>query len=659
MEKLEAGHPATQSKDVASENLDRLRELFPEAFTEGQVDFDVLRELLGNAVDTGDEKYGLTWHGKRKARRLALTPSTGALRPAPEESVDWETTQNLMIEGDNLEVLKLLQKSYAGKVKLIYIDPPYNTGNDFVYPDDFRDSIRNYLELTRQVDGEGKKVSSNTDTGGRFHTAWLNMMYPRLKLARSTLRQDGVVFASIDDVEKAHLQLMMDEVFGRENFLGCIVIRTATDNNPTQVSTQHEYMLVYAKNREHVGNWSRPSRKAAIIAEKHEELRRVYGDDVASIQSDLRRFIRENEDQLAGVTHYDNVDHKGVFHDGDVANTRFGGYEYAVLHPVTGKPCKVPEKGFRFPEATMREMIEADDIMFGADETTLIKPKKRLETVSELLRSVIYEDGRASTRRVERLMARGVFDNPKSDTILRDIIEFATAEGDLILDFFAGSGTTADAAMNLNAELESSRRFILVQLPEPLDPDQSAHRPAIRFCDEVGIPRTIAELTKERLRRVGREVRTGERAGKVDLGFRVFKLDSSGIRPWDPRPEDLEATLFENVDHLKDDRTEDDILFELLLKLGLDLTVPMEERTIAGKRVHSIGGGVLFVCLATEVRAEDAEALAMGIVNWRDDRDPAGEVSVVFRDSGFENDVAKSNVAAILEQRGVETVRSL
>jgi len=663
MEKLEAGHPDTQSEDIVADNLDRLRELFPEAFTEEKVDFEVLRELLGDAVDTGDEKYGLTWHGKRKARRLALTPSTGTLRPAPEESVDWDTTQNLMIEGDNLEVLKLLQKAYAGKVKLIYIDPPYNTGKDFVYPDKFGDNIRNYLELTGQVDGEGRRASTNTDTGGRFHTNWLNMMYPRLKLTRPLLSSQGVVFVSIDDREFPQLRQVMNEIFGEENFVGTIVWRTATDNNPTQIATDHEYLVCYAKDKSSLGFWEMPSEKAEVIQQKYVELRSELGNKPGDIQEALRAWIRSEvksgDTDLDGVSHYSYVDEEGVYYPGNSANTRPGGYDFDIRHPVTDEVCAKPQNGFRWPRETFEEAAQRGDVHWGEDHTTVPKIKKRLETATELLKSSYYEDNRGSTQELTSLMGGKVFDNPKSPRLLRRLIGFSTEDEDLILDIFAGSGTTAEAVVALNAADGGNRRYLLVQLPEVLDASDSNQQAAVALCDRLGVPRTIAEVAKERLKRIPLKLSSDGLETLPDPGFRVFSLDSSNIRPWNPKPEDLEGTLFDSVDHLKNDRTEDDILFEILLKLGLDLTAPIEERTIAGKRVHSIGGGVLFVSLANEVGADDAEALAMGIVNWRDELDPVGEVSVVFRDSGFENDVAKSNVAAILEQHGVETVRSL
>ena len=659
MEKLESGHPDTQSKEIVAENLDRLRELFPEAFIEGKVDFDVLRELLGDAVETGDEKYGLTWHGKRKARRLALSPSTGTLRPVPEESVDWDNTQNLMIEGDNLEVLKLLQKSYAGKVKLIYIDPPYNTGNDFVYPDDFRDTIRNYQELTGQVDGGGKKVSSNTETSGRFHTDWLNMMYPRIMQARSMLGPDGLMAVHIDEHERARLEQLLDEIFGEENRLGTIIWNKGNPKGDSRgVSYQHESLLLYTRNAEELfrtGDLRRPKKNAERMLS---EARNIIDSapSIAAAREKFKSWVARESTLTGGERMYNRLDDSGrVYRLVSMAwpNKKRAPDEYfrPLVHPRTGQPCPVPERGWRNPPDTMRRLLDQRLIEFGLDETT--QPQRIYyldENMYEGIPSIVKFAGSDDTI-FKKWSLR--FENPKPVNFASDIITWLTghASNALVLDFFGGSGTTGHATWLANERDRGDRRFIMVQLPERIGTEGS---------------HTVADVALRRLKLASAELGSGAVSGGgsgtgagIDLGFRVFKLDSSNIRPWDPQPEDLESTLFDSVDHLKDDRTEDDILFEVLLKLGLDLTVPMKERTVAGKRVHSIGGGVLFVSLATEIRAEEAEALALGIVDWRDELDPVGEVAAVFRDSGFENDVAKSNVAAILEQHGVDTVRSL
>jgi adenine-specific DNA-methyltransferase len=367
MEKITKEHSLSQSKDIVSENLEHLKTLFPQIFKEGKIDKEELLSILGDEIETSQEYYRFTWAGKNMARREANKPSTATLRPDKESSKDWDSTQNIFIEGDNLEVLKLLQKSYANKIKMIYIDPPYNTGKDFVYKDNYNDNLGNYLAITGQVDEEGKRINTNSESDGRYHSNWLNMIYPRLKLARNLLKDDGVIFISIDDNEQSNLKKIGEDVFGEENFLGQIIIQTATDNNPRQINTEHEYMIAFAKAKDNLTNWFAPSSSAFKIQLKYNELKEKYKDELHSIQIELRSWIKKEKDNLPKVTHYDNVDEKGVFHDGDIANTIFGGYKYEVLHPLTKKPCKIPEKGFRYPKDTLLKMIENNDILFGED----------------------------------------------------------------------------------------------------------------------------------------------------------------------------------------------------------------------------------------------------------------------------------------------------
>ena len=417
-----------QSADGAQLNLDALYQIAPSCFTEVAdpdsggvkriVNFDVLRQLLGdNAVEDAPEAYEFNWVGKQAARAEVLKPIKKTLRPVKEDSVDWDNTQNLYIEGDNLEVLKLLQKSYLGKVKMIYIDPPYNTGNDFVYHDDFAMSADEYAEASGSVDELGNKYIKNMDSNGRFHSDWCSMIYSRLMVARSLLKEDGVIFISIDEHEVCNLKNICNEIFSEKNFIGNLVVQTATDNNPGQIKMQHEYILCYCKNKDVQSNWAIKSEKAELIQEKYLHIKKNTSIP-SEIQKELRKWIKANKDTLNGVTHYDNVDEKGVFHDGDIANTVFGGYKYDIIHPVTKKVCKMPEKGYRFPLETMQNMLENNEIMFGEDETTLPKPKIRIEEAKDLLRSVIYEDGRSSTKKFEALMSRDIFQNPKSETIL-------------------------------------------------------------------------------------------------------------------------------------------------------------------------------------------------------------------------------------------------
>lgn len=635
IEKLNLNDQETKSADVVAENIDALRSLFPEAFEEGKIDFEVLKQLLGSVVDERDEKYGLNWHGKRKARQIALTPSTGTLLPAPEESVDWDTTQNLMIEGDNLEVLKLLQKSYAGQVKLIYIDPPYNTGKDFIYPDDFQDSIKNYLSLTGQTDSEGRRATSNTESSGRFHTDWLSMMYPRLKLAKALLQEDGVIFISIDDAEIANIRNICDDIFGEENFLATFVRRRrmATGMRDSAVSPDHEYIVGYARSLE----------AAKLFGFARQASDFPFSDGISSYRS---------TDLTVGMTK-------------EMRPNQF----YPVRNPQTGSEYLPPdERVWRFERSTMLEHITANNIIWPDDNpsgrmtrprfktryfpdeeksnpvSTWIQLKEPSENGAEEMTSLVAGLNQEGTKEVRELLGSQVLEYPKPLSLLRGLIAISTRSDDVVVDFFAGSGTTAHAVWLTNVADGGARRFISVQLPEPTDREDFS---------------TIAEITKERLRRAAAKIKSDTPGFAGDLGFRVFKLAESNIRAWEPMPADLEGTLLANAEHLVPGRIEQDVLYELLLKLGLDLCVPIEKKQVAGRTVHSIGGGALIVCLADGLTKDVVEELANGIVAWRTALAPAVDTRVVFKDSGFADDVAKTNMAAILNQNGILDVRSL
>ncbi len=628
MKKIISNDPETRSADVVAESLEHLKTLFPEAFTVGKVNFEVLKQLLGNKVDDSEEKYGLNWHGKRKARQLALTPSTGTLRPCPEESVDWGTTQNLMIEGDNLEVLKLLQKSYSGKVKLIYIDPPYNTGNDLVYRDDYRDSMKNYLEFTGQLDGENRALSSNSEASGRFHTDWLNMMYPRLKLAKHLLHRDGVIFVSIDDGELPALRLAANEILGEENFLACFVWKSRQNKENrtvTGASVDHEYLACY-------GN-------------------RIRGDARDSSQYSNPDGDARGDWASANMVGIATADRRPNLH-------------YDLINPETRINYGCPEMGWRYDPNTMARLISEDRILWPVNpdgrprrKAFLSELESKFTGFSTVIKETVFT--RDGTSDIDGLFDVRIFSFPKPVRLISTLVEQGSVDDDIVLDFFAGSGTTAHAVMAQNSVDGGNRRFILVQLPEPLDPKNRDQKTAADFCDNLGTPRSIAELTKERLRRAAKKVKNDSSKFGGDLGFRVFKLDTSNIRAWEPDREDLEGTLLGSIDHIKADRGEEDILYELLLKLGLDLSVPIETRTIAGKSVRSIGAGTLITCLDERIDRDDIEPLALGIAEWNNEFAPAGDSTVVFRDSTFEDDVAKTNLAAILEQRGLGNVRSL
>lgn len=640
MKPLTAQDPETHSPDVVAENLVQLQGLFPEAFTEGKIDFDVLKQLLGGAIDEREEKYGLNWHGKRQARQLALTPSTGTLRPCPEDSVDWDTTQNLMIEGDNLEVLKLLQKSYAGKVKLIYIDPPYNTGGDFVYPDDFQDSIKNYLELTRQVDGNGNKIASNTEASGRFHTDWLNMMYPRLKLARNLLSADGLIFINIDDGEAAHLKMIMADIFGEENFIAAIAWekRYTRSNNARLFYSLKDTLIAFRK-------------------------------------SDAVSLLREprSEDSKDIYSNPDN-DPRGDWTSSSYVNPatkeQRRNLVYPIENPTTREMVEHPTHAWKYERAEHLRHVEEKRLWWGLKgDAKFPRLKNFLCEMDEGMVPIDLWDYKSTGTtdegglEVKELFGDAVFDNPKPTRLIRRVIGLMTAaenaEDSLVLDFFAGSGTTAHAVLAQNATDGGRRRYILVQLPEPLDSSNREQKVAADYCAKIDKPLTIAELTKERLRRTAKKVKQESPLFAGDLGFRVFKLDSSNISAWEPDRDDLPKTLQESVEHLRTGRTEQDIFFELLLKLGLDLTIPIEQKALGGKTVHSVGAGTLLVCLTEKISPADVEPLALGIAQWHKELDPAGDGTVVFRDSAFADDVAKTNLTAILQQNGLENVRSL
>ena len=691
MKKLDAESPETKSTDIVAGNINALKALFPEAFTEDRIDFEVLKGLLGAAVDERDEKYGLNWHGKRRARQIALTPSTGTLLPCPDESVDWETTQNLMIEGDNLEVLKLLQKSYAGKVKLIYIDPPYNTGKDFVYPDDFRDSMANYLELTGQAEG-GRKISSNTEASGRFHTDWLNMLLPRLRLARTLLRDDGVIAVSIDDAEIANLRNLLAEVFGMENFVANITWEKGRKNDAKLFSSGHEYIVIFAKSLSYLREigtiWREEKPGAREIWEKYVALRAQHGADDRAIERDLQQWYSDlpKSHPSKKWSRYKRVDRNGPWRDRDISWPGGGGPRYDVIHPDTKKPCAVPERGWIYasPEEMQRQ-IKLGLVEFRADHTEPPFRKAHIRPIPEELdnsaedevnetseddaeefanqvrSTYLYKQSQVSVKELRSLMGAKVFNNPKDCEELARLFEYCTSgdQDGVFLDFFAGSGTSGEAVWRLDARGGGHRRWLMVQLPEPLDPEKKEQKASAKFCDSIGKPRTIAELTKERLRRAGQKVRSDNPLFAGDVGFRVFKLASSNIRAWEPDAANLENSLLKNAVHLVQGRKEQDVLYELLLKLGLDLCVPIEAKTIAGKSVHSIGGGALIVCLADGLTKDVIEPLASGIVAWRAAIAPAVDTRVVFKDSGFADDIAKTNMAAILNQNGITDVRSL
>ena len=639
LEKVKCSTP-----DFAEETAKKIIALLPECAGEGgAVDIEKLKQCLSSKVIEGNvERYEFTWPGKRAAKAAASAATTKTLRPCAAESVGKDGTsggfdsENLYIEGDNLEVLKLLQTSYANQVKMIYIDPPYNTGHDFVYRDRFSLTQKEIESEAGVFDEDGNRFEVNDSAEARYHSNWCSMMYPRLKLARNLLRDDGVIFLSIDDNEVTNMRKLCDEVFGEVNFIGTLIVETATDNNPSQISTEHEYMCCYAKRADLQQPWTRRNDAALLIKSKYSELKGM-GLSVDEIQKKLRAWIKDHKDELPQVSHYDNVDEKGVFHDGDIANTRMGGYRCDIIHPVTGKPCKIPQKGFRFPPATLEKMVADGDVLFGEDETVLIKPKKRIENAKELLRSVIYEDGRASTKVLETLLCRGVFENPKSVKILLRLLDFVTQKDSLVVDFFSGSATTAHAVMQLNAEDGGNRKFIMVQLPEICAEDSEAAKAGYK---------TICEIGKERIRRAGRKIKedNAEAAPKLDTGFRVLKLDSSSL-------EDTAQTVSEinqlalKYSRLKTDRSADDLLFQVLLETHLPLSEPISKAEVAGNEVFFVGGtgagAPLVACL--DAKAKMTTEFFLEIAKLKPGL-------AFFRDDAFADDSARTNLQQAFDQ---------
>ena len=630
-----------QSADIVSENIERLKELFPDAFSENGVNFDTLRQLLGDAsvLDEGEEKYGLNWHGKKKARQIALTPSTGTLLPCPDESVDWDDTKNLFIEGDNLEVLKLLQKSYANKVKMIYIDPPYNTGKEFIYPDKFQENLDTYLKYTGQVDDEGLKLTTNSEDSGRFHSSWLSMMYPRLKAARALLSQNGVVFISIDDNEVGNLREICDEIFGSVNFIGVFTVNsTPNARDYGHIGKMHEYVLFYAKDIDQCETYQLHEEDKAF---KYEDqvgpfnIHPLYNSNVA--------FNRSNRPNLY-YPFYLNI------------NKKIGNYFFEISLEKSDESIEIPPpvsvKGdaqfvWRWGKEKSKMELNKEIVGYktGSGEYRIVQ---KMRHTSKIIRSLLT-DKKYSTRRgtaeVEKIFGKKIFSFPKPLDLLKELISVSSLEADIVLDLFAGSCSLGHAVFNQNSIDGEFRRYIGIQLPELCDSSSEAVKSGYL---------NIAELGRARLKLAGRDFEKN-----IDTGFKTFKLSRSNIQSWNPDRDDLEESLLAHEDHLIKGCTEKDVLYELLLKRGVDLVVPIESREISGKNIYSIGYGVLFACLDETIAKEQVEDVAQAIIAWYNELAPSSDTHVFFLDSAFLDDVSKTNMAAILEQSGITHVRSL
>ncbi|MFH0810407.1 MAG: site-specific DNA-methyltransferase [Pseudomonadota bacterium] len=576
---------AKTSPDIVAERIEALREMFPEAVSEGKVDFDRLRAALGDKVDDRPERYSFSWAGKRDAIRLLQVPSRATLVPAPEESVNFSATGHVFIEGENLEVLKLLYKAYAGRVKMIYIDPPYNTGNDFIYPDNFADPLDTYLKLTGQKDSNGNLLTSNPEKNGRFHSAWLSMMYPRLFLTRQLLREDGVIFISIDDNEVHNLRIAMNEVFGEENFVAQLIWKSRQSEDTrakTGVSTDHEYIVCYRKSD---------------------------AGTLRGTEKDLEKFSNPDNDPRGP---WRSADLTGL-----ATRDRRPNLHYDLVDPNAKRIYECPPKGWRFDPSTMKKKIEEKRILFPSNGTGrprhklfLNEMKSNYKNFSSVLLEPTTADG---TREINCLLENGIFGFPKPSALLKLLVQQAPSDNDLVLDFFAGSCTTAQAVLELNREDGGNRRFIMVQLPEPTDREDFS---------------TIAEIGKERIRRVIANMKVEDedklalqtRDVPEDLGFAVFKLAESNYRQWagvegnDPERYAEEMALF--VDPLLLGWRPENVIWEVALKEGYSLTARIEPVAgIKGNVVHLVTDSdkdqSFRICLDSELKPETIQALGL------------------------------------------------
>jgi adenine-specific DNA-methyltransferase len=601
------------SPDIAAERRQRLRELFPEVFREDKIDEAALLRSLGEWVEPGKERYGLNWPGKAECMRVIQTPSIGTLRPRRDQSVNFDDTDNLIIEGDNLEVLKLLQKSYYGKVKMIYIDPPYNTGKEFIYPDNYREGLQDYLKFSGQVDAEGFKVSANPETSGRYHSKWLSMMYPRLYLARNLLCDDGVIFVSIDDHEVHNLRVLMNEVFGEENFVAtCIWQKRYSRENREAIGDAHEYLVMYAANPE-------------AFAES-------------------RNLIPLSEEQ-ARVYKNPNNDPKGRWRAVPMTAQGYRPNQMYEIETPSGKKHNPPEgRCWSLTEPEFLKLKSQGRIYFGKDGSSQPGIVRYLTEVEGLVPWTWWpasEVGHTDESRKEIQSIFGtqtVYDTPKPTRLIKRILHIAADPDDIIVDFFAGSGTAAQAVLELNREDGGNRKFILVQLPEKTEHPRYP---------------TIADICRERVRRVIQKL-DAEDAAKDSLGlekrpprgFKALQLTSSNFHVWDGDAEkikNIEDQLKLFAQHVEPGRTDEDLLYEILLKAGFPLDSRIEKLTLAGKDVFSVADGGLLLCLDRELTLEVIEAMVS--------RDPTPS-QIICLDAGFQgNDQLKVNAVQTVKSR--------
>ncbi|HUI31940.1 MAG TPA: site-specific DNA-methyltransferase [Candidatus Acidoferrales bacterium] len=650
-----------KSQNIREQQLSKLKELFPEVVSDGKVDWEKLKLTLGEDTTIDNERYVLNWAGKSDAFRAIQTQTTATLKPQREQSVDFDTTQNIFIEGENLEVLKVLQKSYYGKVKMIYIDPPYNTGNDsFIYPDKFSESKDEYLKRIGDKDEAGYLTKEgffrkNSKENGQYHSNWLSMMYPRLFLARNLLLDDGVIFVSIDDNEMHNLRLMMNEVFGEENFVAAFVWFGGRKNDSKQVSVSHEYILSYGKSsaaKISSGNvWKEKKEGIDRIYSQYEKLKRKYGKDWSAVSEGLQEWYRglKPYDPAKEHEHYHWADKEGVYFASDISGPDDGRKNrprYEVLHPVTKKPVQIPARGWRWEYPRMQEELAADRVHFGPDESSVPNIKVYLrENEYQAPSSVFYRDRRGASADLKGILQEKVFDFPKDAGVIRRLISLVTYTDSIVLDFFAGSGTTAQAVMELNKEDGGNRKFILIQLPEKIDEESDAYKANYK---------TIADICRVRIRRVSEkineEIETQRDLFKdksLDLGFKAFTLEPSTFKVWRTdtieNGDDLKKQMDAFTDPVKTGSDANDMAWEILVKSGYELTTKMEKRTVGNVAIYSIAEGEIALALEKITQKAIAEVVKMKPKNF------------ICLDRLFAgNDQLKTNTALQMKDAGVE-----
>ena len=654
------------SPDLNQENIEKIRALFPDCVTEARnqvtgevrlaVNFDQLRqELSDNIVEGSRERYRLDWPGKQEALVVANGPIAKTLRPVPAESVNFESTRNIFVEGDNLEALKLLQEAYLGEIKLIYIDPPYNTGKDFVYQDDFTQGSTEFLKKSLQEDDEGNRLIANREAAGRFHSEWLSMLYSRLIVARNLLRRDGIVMVSIDEKEHANLKKLCDEVFGQRNFCGEIVWKNSSKNDQAYVSIQHEYLVIYVKDKNtNLGDWTERKQGLEDIYKAFEGFRKEFGDNWDAIHKAALNWYKNFplSNPISDSKHYNWMDERGIYFPDNIAGPNDGQYVYDVVHPETGEVCKPPSTGWRYPKETMDQRIKGKLIHFGKDHTTVPNNKTYLKnTEHQSLTSMRYVDGRAASNRLKAMFGEKVFTNPKDEFLLADLFKaMQLKDQDIILDFFAGSGSTAHAVLELNRQHGTNCSSILVQIPEDLNESlklasggaKKVTQNAIVLMKELGRPTTVAEICKERIRRAGKKILDGEYHSdwNCDIGFRVLKVDTSNMKDVYYRPDELkQSDLLNMVNNVKEDRMAVDLLFQVLVDWGVDLTLPIQREIVQGKTVFFVDDNALVACFDHGITEDMVKELA--------GHEP---LRVVFSDNGFVSDALKINVEQVFRQ---------